>query len=89
MVFYPTFGCVSSHGLLGPPVAQVFLVSTWFLEKRGAALGLAVAGSSLGGVIFPIMVVHLIPEVGVGWAMRICAFLILVMLVFADFTLRS
>lgn len=35
------------------------------------------------------MVVHLIPEVGFGWAIRICAFLILVLLVFANFTLRS
>lgn len=24
MVFYPTFACVSSHGRLGSPVAQVF-----------------------------------------------------------------
>jgi len=35
------------------------------------------------------MVVHLIPEVGFGWAMRICVFLILALLVFANFTLRS
>ena len=64
-------------------------VSTWFFQKRGAALGLVAAGSSLGGVIFPIMVVHLIPEVGFGWTMRICAFLILALLVFANLTVRS
>ncbi len=73
MVFYPAFTCVS----------------TWFLKKRGAALGLVAAGSSLGGVILPIMVVKLIPEVGFGWAMRICAFLILVLLAFANLTVRS
>ena len=59
------------------------------MAKRGAALGLVAAGSSLGGVIFPIMVVKLIPEVGFGWAMRICAFLILALLVFANLTVRS
>ena len=64
-------------------------VSTWFFHKRGAALGLVAAGSSLGGVIFPIMVVHLIPEVGFGWTMRICAFLILALLVFANLTVTS
>lgn len=73
MVFSPAFNCVS----------------TYFNKKRGAALGLVAAGSSLGGVIFPIMVVHLIPEVGFGWTMRICAFLILVLLVFANLTMTS
>ena len=73
MIFYPAFTCVS----------------TWFLKKRGAALGLVAAGSSLGGVILPIMVVKLIPEVGFGWAMRICAFLILALMIFANLTVRS
>ena len=73
MVFYPAFTCVS----------------TWFFKKRGAALGLVAAGSSLGGVVFPIMVVRLIPEVGFGWSMRICAFLILALLTFANLTVRS
>lgn len=35
------------------------------------------------------MVFHLIPEVGFGWTMRICAFVILVMLIFANLTVRS
>jgi predicted MFS family arabinose efflux permease len=73
MVFYPAFTCAS----------------TWFNKKSGAALGLVAAGSSFGGVIFPIMVVHLIPEVGFGWAMRACAFLILALLIFANITVRS
>src|SRR5271163_3890956 len=30
-------------------------LNTWFLKKRGLAMGLMVSGSSLGGVIFPIM----------------------------------
>lgn len=73
MVFYPAFSCVS----------------TWFLAKRGAALGLVAAGSSLGGVIFPIMLIHLIPKIGFGWAMRTCAFMILALLIFAIFTVKS
>ncbi|CAG8906182.1 unnamed protein product [Penicillium egyptiacum] len=50
---------------------------TWFRQKRGLVGGLTVAGSSLGGVTFPLMVQHLLPQVGFGWTMRICAFLIL------------
>ena len=52
-------------------------------------MGLVVSGSSLGGVIFPIMLVHLIPNVGFPWAMRICAFLILALLIVANVTVRS
>lgn len=33
--------------------SAVILVSLWVEGKRGAALGIAIAGSSLGGVIFP------------------------------------
>ncbi|RMZ86346.1 hypothetical protein DV736_g6428, partial [Chaetothyriales sp. CBS 134916] len=73
MVFYPAFTCVS----------------TWFLEKRGAALGLVVMGSSIGGVIFPIMLIHLVPQIGFGWAMRACAFVILSLLIVANLTVRS
>ena len=73
MVFTPAFNCAT----------------TWFFKKRGAALGLVVAGSSLGGVIFPIMIIHLLPEVGFGWTLRICAFLILALLIFANLTVRS
>jgi MFS family permease len=64
-------------------------VSTWFKERRAFALGIVFSGSSLGGVIFPIMVNKLIPEVGFGWTMRISAFLILFLMVIANLTLKS
>ncbi|KAF2021995.1 MFS general substrate transporter [Aaosphaeria arxii CBS 175.79] len=64
-------------------------ITTWFFKKRGAAFGMMAAGSGLGGIIFPIMVSHLIPKVGFGWAMRICAFLILGLLIIAILTVTS
>lgn len=48
-----------------------------------------VSGSSLGGVVLPIMVQHLIVEVGFGWAMRITAFLILGLLIFGNIAVKS
>jgi MFS family permease len=60
----------------------------WFHSRRGTAIGVAFTGTSLGGVIFPIMVSRLISAVGFGWAMRICAFLILSLLVLANLTVR-
>jgi hypothetical protein len=44
---------------------------------------------SLGGVIFPIMVSRLVVEVIFGWTMRICAFLILRLLIFANLFIKS
>ncbi len=62
---------------------------TYFRKRRAIAGGLAVAGSSLGGVIFPLMVVHLLPKVGFSWTMRICAFLILGLLIVTNLTISS
>lgn len=52
-------------------------------------MGLVAAGSSIGGIILPVMVIKLIPQVGFGWAMRTCAFLIFALLIFANLTVRS
>ena len=64
-------------------------VSTWFFKRRAFAFGVMASGSSLGGVIFPIMIQRLIPEVGFGWAMRIAAFIILGLLIYANLTVKS
>jgi MFS family permease len=64
-------------------------LSTWFSKKRGAAMGIMVTGSSLGGVIFPIMIGRMVPIVGYGWTMRTAAFIILGLQIVAVFTVRS
>ena len=61
----------------------------WFSKRRGIVYGIVSTGSSLGGVIFPIMVNRLIHSVGYGWAMRACAFMILGLLVVANLTVHS
>jgi Na+/melibiose symporter-like transporter len=48
-----------------------------------------VAGSGLGGVIFPIMASHLVPQVGFGWTIRIIAFTIFAMMLVACVTVKS
>jgi MFS family permease len=73
MIFYPAMS----------------VIFTWFLKKRAFALGVVASGSGLGGIIFPVMVKNLIPEVGFGWTMRICAFLILFLMITANLTVVS
>jgi hypothetical protein len=55
-------------------------VSTHFTTYRASALGIAIAGSSLGGVIFPIVLQHLFETegIGFGWGVRVVGFVSLV-----------
>ncbi|MCJ1445780.1 MAG: hypothetical protein MMC23_006285 [Stictis urceolatum] len=84
-----------AQGICSPVGASMVFYSamnsvvTWFFKKRAYALGITAAGSSLGGIIFPIMMTHLIPQIGFPWAMRAAAFLILGCLVIANLTVRA
>lgn len=62
---------------------------TWFFKRRALAFGIMAAGSSLGGVILPIMVDRIIARAGFPWAMRGAAFLLLALLIYANLTVRS
>lgn len=42
----------------------VILVSHWFVEKRGTAIGIALVGTSLGGAVLPQYGTHMIQSVG-------------------------
>ncbi|KAF5004924.1 hypothetical protein FDECE_8595 [Fusarium decemcellulare] len=61
----------------------------WFHLKKGVVFGIVSTGSSVGGIIFPIMVSRMIERVGFPWAMRTCAFVVLVLLVIANLTVRN
>lgn len=64
-------------------------VGQWFFKNRAAAFGIMASGSSLGGVIYPIMVQKLIPQIGFPWTMRAAAFLILGMMIIANLTVKA
>ncbi|KAK2735003.1 hypothetical protein FQN57_001379 [Myotisia sp. PD_48] len=62
---------------------------TWFNKHRGIVGGLTVAGSSIGGIVFPLMLNRLIVKIGYGWAMRVSVFMIIILLLLAIFTIKS
>jgi MFS family permease len=64
-------------------------VVSWFSRRRATAFGIMVSGSSMGGVILPIMVNHVIDQSGFPWAMRAVAFTILFLCTLACLTVRS
>lgn len=51
-------------------------------------MGIMVTGSSLGGVVFPIMISRLIDSIGYPWAIRSAGFLILGLQIIAVLTVR-
>lgn len=79
--FFLSFGIACGIGsslLMCPLIATV---GHWFNRKRGMALGLATAGGSVGGVIFPIMLRSLYSTIGYAWAIRVFGFVCLTCLV--------
>lgn len=65
-----------------PPVA---VVSRHLPRNRGLALGLVISGSSLGGLVWPIVLQQLLYHTGLGfgWTMRIVGFIMLPLLAVA------
>ncbi|KAB2572588.1 Aspyridones efflux protein apdF [Lasiodiplodia theobromae] len=58
-------------------VPAVAILSTYFTTRLATATGIAASGSSLGGVIYPVMVHKLIGRVGFGWTARAMGFVLL------------
>ncbi|ODM17037.1 hypothetical protein SI65_07436 [Aspergillus cristatus] len=69
-----------SMALLVTPMLA--LVGQHIKVKRAAAMGIVIAGSSLGGVIWPIVIRELLqkPNLGFPWTMRISGFIMLPLL---------
>ncbi|KAJ5780888.1 hypothetical protein N7457_006048 [Penicillium paradoxum] len=51
------------------------LISTYFAKNRGIAIGIVASGSATGGLIFPAVVMKMLPSVGYGWTMRTLGFI--------------
>lgn len=49
------------------------------MKRRGLASGIAFNGDEFGGVLFPLMMPSLLPQVGWAWVVRILGFLLMVL----------
>jgi MFS family permease len=74
-------------GCLFTPAAAI--IPTWFSTRKAAAIGLAASGSSIGGVIYPIIFRQLQPQIGAAWATRVIAFVALAGMLFALAVMRT
>ncbi|KAH8672891.1 major facilitator superfamily domain-containing protein [Tricladium varicosporioides] len=80
-------GIVVGLGLGCLFLPSVAVLAHYFAKKKSAALGIASAGGSLGGIVYPIVFQELQPRVGFPWAMRIMGFMILATMIFPLCTL--
>ncbi|KAI1101419.1 MFS general substrate transporter [Jackrogersella minutella] len=60
-------------------------VSQFFTKRRAAALGVVIAGSSVGGVVIPIALSKMLngTSIGFGWSVRIIGFIMIPLLGFS------
>jgi MFS family permease len=72
-------GGISMGGMMAPSMAAT---GQYFNKNRGTAMGLAVAGSSLGGVVWPIALSKMLynPSLSFGWSVRISGFIMLALI---------
>ncbi|KAL2839360.1 major facilitator superfamily domain-containing protein [Aspergillus pseudoustus] len=63
-------------------VPMVALIGQYIKVKRAAAMGIVISGSSLGGVVWPIVINELLKKksLGFGWTMRIVGFIMIPLL---------
>ncbi|RKU39925.1 hypothetical protein DL546_001272 [Coniochaeta pulveracea] len=56
------------------------VLSAYFHQNRAFAVGVAAAGAATGGLIYPVMVMHLIdmPNLGFPWTMRVVGLVMLI-----------
>ncbi|KAI1387793.1 MFS general substrate transporter [Hypoxylon trugodes] len=62
-------------------VPSLAVMQPYFSKNLGLALGIAATGSSLGGVIYPVIFINLIDKVGFGWTTRVIGFVSLATLI--------
>ena len=86
MLAFSLLGGVGTALIFTPAVSAI---GHWFMKGRGNATGIAAAGGSVGGVIFPLALQKLFVSLGWGWALRIQGFMFLLLLIVANLLIRS
>ncbi|KAA6415079.1 MAG: MFS monocarboxylate [Lasallia pustulata] len=81
-------------GLTGLGMGLVFssgvvVLMSYFSRRMGVATGLAAAGGSTGGVVFPLIAKQLIFKIGFPWTMRVIALVSLLTLLPANLIVRQ
>jgi len=69
-------------------IPSVAILATYFTKKLAFATGIAASGSSLGGVLYPIILHKLHPQIGFPWAVRVIGFIALATLLVPNLCMK-
>lgn len=86
MLVYGVLGGISSAFLTTTALA---VVAHWFEKKRGLASGIAFVGSSVGGIIFPLILKSVLVHRSWAWSLRIIALIVLGMMIVGNLCIRG
>lgn len=86
MLVFGLLGGVGTSLIFTPSVSAI---GHWFNVKRANATGIAAAGGSVGGVLFPLMLQKLFTNLGWAWGLRIQGFIFLILVIIANLLIRS
>lgn len=89
--FFLAQGLLLGLGMSFVAIPASGMVPRYFKEHKGTATGISVAGSSLGGVVWPIVFDQLFHHDGVSfeWSMRAAGFIMMPLLLIVVQTVRS
>lgn len=88
--FFLAQGLLLGMGMSCVAIPASGAVPRFFVQNRALASGISVAGSSLGGVIWPIVMDQLFlkTSLGFGWSIRVIGFMMIPLLGLAILTVR-
>ncbi|KXN82935.1 Riboflavin transporter MCH5 [Leucoagaricus sp. SymC.cos] len=70
-------------------IPSISVTAHYFRKRRSLAMGIVIAGSSLGGCIYPIMLNNIFEAAGFGWGIRAVGFMDLGLLIIANSIMRT
>ncbi|GME65167.1 MFS transporter [Neofusicoccum parvum] len=68
LLSFGILGGLSASLLFTPSISAV---GHWFCKRRALATGIACTAGGIGGIIFPLIILHLAPRIGFPWAIRV------------------
>lgn len=87
--FLLTFGVLGGIGAALVSTVAMACVPHWFEIRAGQAIGTALAGSGLGGIVFPFVMRAGFSNIGFKWTMRVLAFVVGCLCLLGSFMVRA
>jgi len=89
VILMATWGLLCGASAAVITTIALAVVAHWFDTRRGLAVGIVSAGSSIGGVIFPLVMRETLDKLGWTWSVRIAMLIVVVLLAVANAFIRG